>query len=59
MTPPYRLAELKAEARYRRERLALYRARAYGDGPTTADRLRRLEQASESAEHRLRRALHA
>jgi hypothetical protein len=48
--------ELKAAARYHRERLALYRARAYGGSVTSATRLRELERASESAELRLRRA---
>lgn len=48
--------ELEAEARYHRERLALYRARIYGPRPTSADRLRKLEQASNHADQRLRRA---
>jgi hypothetical protein len=48
--------ELEAEARYQRERLALYRAKAYGPQPTSADRLRKLEQASEYADLRLRKA---
>jgi hypothetical protein len=48
--------ELAAEARYRRERLALYRARIYGSQPTSADRLRKLEQASDYADQRLRDA---
>jgi hypothetical protein len=42
------------ETRYRRERLALYRARIYSDRPTTAVRLRELEQLSYQAEQRLR-----
>jgi len=46
--------ECECEARYRRERLALYRARAYGDRPTSATRLRELERASNQAEERLR-----
>jgi len=50
------IEELKAEARYHHERLALYRARTYGTQPTSADRLRKLEQASEYADQRLRRA---
>ena len=54
-----RVEELEAEARYRRERLALYRARTYGSGPTSAGRLRKLEQESEHAERRLRDARHA
>jgi predicted nucleic acid-binding Zn-ribbon protein len=47
--------ELEAEARYHRERLALYRAKVYGSAPTSAVRLRKLEQASDYAERRLRR----
>ena len=50
------VAELEAEARYQRERLALYRARAYGDLPTSAVRLRELERTSAGAEQRLRSA---
>ena len=56
MTEADRLQELKATARYHRERLALYRARAYGGSLTSATRLRELERASEFAELRLRRA---
>ena len=56
MTETDRLQELKATARYHRERLALYRARAYGGSLTSATRLRELERASESAEQRLRGA---
>jgi len=56
MTVTERLEELKDSARYRRERLALYRARAYGGALTSATRLRELERASEFAERRLRRA---
>jgi hypothetical protein len=51
-----RLAELRAEARYHRERLELYRAKAYGPRPTTTARLRELERASQAAEARLRSA---
>jgi hypothetical protein len=50
------IEELEVEARYRRERLALYRAKVYGGQPTTAVRLRKLGQASEHAERRLRDA---
>ena len=53
------LEELEAEARYHRERLALYRARTYGPQPTSAVRLRKLEQASEYADLRLRKAREA
>lgn len=51
-----RLAELKATARYHRERLSLYRARTYGPRPTTGRRLRELELASRAADERLRHA---
>jgi hypothetical protein len=50
------LEGLQAEARYRRERLDLYRARAYGSGLTTAAGLRVRERECELAEQRLRRA---
>jgi hypothetical protein len=56
MTSANRLEELKDEARYHRERLALYRAKAYSARPTTAARLKELERTSEYAENRLRRA---
>jgi hypothetical protein len=51
--PDRRVEELEAEARYRRERLALYRARAYGSMDTSAERLRKLQQASDHADQRL------
>jgi hypothetical protein len=47
------LEKLEAEARYHRERLALYRARAYGPRPTSLTRLRELERTSAGAEARL------
>jgi hypothetical protein len=50
------LARLEAEARYHRERLSLYRARAYGSDTTTPQRLRELERAAAQAEQRLRNA---
>jgi hypothetical protein len=56
MTSLDRMETLRAEARYHRERLALYRARAYGGSLTSATRLRELERASEVAAQRLRRA---
>jgi len=37
-----RIDDLRAEARYRRERLDLYRAKMYGQRPTTLTRLREL-----------------
>jgi hypothetical protein len=56
MTSSDRLKNLEAESRYHRERLALYRARAYGGFLVSATRLRELERTSEFAEQRLRRA---
>jgi hypothetical protein len=48
--------ELRAEARYHRERYDLYRAKVYGLRPTTMTRLRELERAHLDADARLRRA---
>jgi hypothetical protein len=45
---------LEAEARYHRERLALYRARVYNSKPSSSGRLRELERASDAADARLR-----
>jgi hypothetical protein len=53
------LEDLKADARYRRERLELYRAKAYGSGLVTTAGMRRREQECEHAEQRLRRAREA
>jgi hypothetical protein len=50
------LAQLTAEATYHRERLALYRARAYASRPVSPERMRRLEQSSAAADERLQRA---
>ena len=50
------IEDLRAEARYHRERLDLYRARMYGLRPTTMTRLRELERIHRGAEARLRRA---
>ena len=51
-----RMADLEAEARYHRERLALYRAKTYGPRPTSPVRLRTLRLASDAAQRRLRQA---
>ena len=51
-----RIEELRAEARYHRERYDLYRAKMYGPRPTTMTRLRELERAHQGAEARLRHA---
>jgi len=56
MTSRRRLEELRAEARYHRERRDLYRARAYGSRATSLFRLKELERACVFAEARLRRA---
>jgi hypothetical protein len=47
---------LEAEARYHRDRLALYRARAYAAKPTSAMRLRELERTAAAADARLAHA---
>jgi hypothetical protein len=49
-------AQLREEARYRRERLALYRARLYGGRVASQGKLRELQRASDGAAARLRRA---
>ena len=47
------LEELEAEARYHRERLALYRAKINNGRPTTELRLRELKRASDYSQLRL------
>jgi hypothetical protein len=54
-----RLDELREEARYRRERLELYRARMYGGRSRDEYRLREYERSFQGAAARLRRAEHA
>ena len=51
-----RIEDLRAEARYARERVSLYRAKAYGARPTNAGRLRELERVADGAAARLRQA---
>jgi hypothetical protein len=51
-----RLDDLRAEARYWRERCDVYRAKSYGSRPTTPGRLRELERTALGAEARLKRA---
>ena len=46
----------RREARYHRDRLALYRARVYADKPTSAKRLGELERTSVAADARLTHA---
>ena len=50
------LQELEAQARYHRDRLALYRARVLSAKPASAARLRELQRASAAADARLRHA---
>lgn len=50
------LERLRDEARYRRERLELYRARLYGGRATSQGKLRELQRAADGAAARLRRA---
>ena len=54
--PSFELQRLDAEARYHRDRLALYRARVLSARPTSPGRLRELERISAGADARLRRA---
>jgi hypothetical protein len=49
--------QLRDEARYRRERLELYRARLYSGRAVGQGKLRELERASEGAAARLERAV--
>ena len=51
-----RLKALEAEAHYRRDRLAIYRAKAYGSGLVTEAGMRLREREYEGAEQRLRQA---
>jgi hypothetical protein len=51
-----RLDDLREEARYRRERLALYKARLYGGRPLDESKLRELQRASDGAAARVRQA---
>ena len=49
-----RLDELRAQARYARQRYDLYKAKAYGQRLTSPARLRELERACVRAEDELR-----
>lgn len=51
-----RLEELRATARYDRERRDLYRAKVHGARPTRPERLEELQRAAALSESRLRRA---
>jgi hypothetical protein len=48
--------QLRQEARYRRERLELYRARLYAGRAANQSKLRELQRAADGAAARLRRA---
>jgi hypothetical protein len=50
------LESLRVQARYWRERHALYHAKTYGPRPTSPARLRELEGTAREAEARLKRA---
>lgn len=56
MSDPDHIADLRADARYARERYDLYRAKMYGPRATSMTRLRELERVSEAADARLRHA---
>ena len=56
MGPPS-LDELRVQARYHRDRLALYRARVLTGRPSNPSRLRELERAAQGAQERFARAL--
>jgi hypothetical protein len=55
--PAARLDELRAEERYQRERLTLYRRKRLLGRPTTDTHLRELERLLASARERVRRAV--
>lgn len=50
------LTDLEHQARYHRDRLALYRARMHGSHPTSVGRMEELQRAATAAEERLRAA---
>jgi len=50
------LEDFRAQAQYARERYQLYKAKAYGQRPTSPARRRELERAHEQAEACLRAA---
>jgi hypothetical protein len=49
-----RIEQLRAEARYHRQRLDLYRARLYGGRASSQARLEEFQRASDEAAARLR-----
>ena len=52
-----RVDQLRAEARYHRQRLDLYRARLYGGRALSVARLEEFQRASDDAAARLRHAV--
>jgi hypothetical protein len=52
----HELEDLRQELRYRRERLALYKARLYGGRALRQEKLRELQLSYDGAAARLRRA---
>jgi hypothetical protein len=50
------LDDLRAQAQHARQRYDLYKARAYGQRPTSPARMRELQRACEQAEALLRAA---
>ena len=52
--PTDHLHDLRAKAKYARERYQLYKAKAHGQRPTSPARLRELQRASEQSEERVR-----
>jgi hypothetical protein len=50
------LDDLRAQAQHARQRYDLYKARAYGQRPTSPTRMREYQRACEQAEARLRAA---
>jgi hypothetical protein len=54
--PTRHLDDLRAQAQYARQRYDLYKAKAYGQRPTSPVRMRELQRACEQAEARLRAA---
>jgi hypothetical protein len=50
------LEDLRAQAQHARQRYDLYKARVYGQRPTSEARLRELQRACEAAEARLHAA---
>jgi hypothetical protein len=55
MAGPAQLEDLRAEARYGRERYDLYKAKMYGGSPTSPAPLSELERAYDGAKARLHR----